>query len=78
MWAAQLTLHPAAESEDVEGPMSASELRSARSAGSTGRGILTSPASPGEAALRSYNLRVSTLLPSLTFLGPLHASCMSL
>ncbi|KAK9918728.1 hypothetical protein WJX75_006323 [Coccomyxa subellipsoidea] len=52
----EMTLHPAGESEDAEGPQS-SALRSARSATSTGRHILT-PHTPGEAALRSYNLRV--------------------
>lgn len=52
----QLTLHGAGESEDTEGPQSA--LRSARSGVSTGRHMLTSPTTPGEAALRSYNLRV--------------------
>ncbi|EIE18927.1 hypothetical protein COCSUDRAFT_49110 [Coccomyxa subellipsoidea C-169] len=53
----EMTLHPAGESEDAEGPQS-SALRSARSATSTGRHMLTSPTTPGEAALRSYNLRV--------------------
>lgn len=58
---AQMTLHPAGESEDAEGPQS-SALRSARSATSTGRHILT-PHTPGEAALRSYNLRVLLCSP---------------
>ncbi|CAL8463947.1 g3482 [Coccomyxa elongata] len=52
----ELTLHGAGESEDTEGPQSA--LRSARSGVSTGRHMLMSPTTPGEAALRSYNLRV--------------------